>query len=346
MIERRSLTVDGVRLSFLEQGTATSHQPSLVLLHGLMGCAATMVPLMSELRADLHVIALDLPGAGGSERRRDISPTLAATATLTSHFLEALGLHQPCLLGHSHGGAVALQLAATAPETIRSLTLLAPAHPYFNEAHPLIRFYLSLPGRLFAYSMPWFPRWMQMMGLRRMAGPQSWDTPARLKPYRENLQTRGTMTHLLRLLETWHDDMDALRELLLTPLPTPALLIWGDSDRAVPPLSVIKLRAHLNYSEVAIMRGVGHRPAEERPRETAALIEEWISRPLTRVQNYSPNSSVSQERIAVLITESLGSGDPSMPAKKWSAPATHTTLFGSGAATSASSSAARGANAS
>lgn len=335
MTERRHLSIDGVRLSFLEQGTPTPGQPSLILLHGLMGCADTMRPLMNALQDRLHVIALDLPGSGRSERRSDIVPSLAATAALTSKFIEALGLDNPCLLGHSHGGAVALQLAATQPAFLRSLTLLAPAHPYFDEGDPLIRFYLTLPGRLFAYTMPWYPRWMQMIVLRRMAGPRSSDTLEKLKPYRENLQTRGTMSHLLRLLTTWHEDMSALHKLLRTPLPTPTLLIWGDSDIAVPPMSVVELRAHIRYSELHLLPGVGHRPAEEAPKKTAALIEEWLDRPNDRVQHYSPNSSVSQDRIAAFRPSSFGIGDSGIPAKKWSAPSTQTTRLGSGADTNA-----------
>jgi len=321
MIERRHIDLDGLRLSYLEKGSPG--EPSLVLLHGLMGCADTMLPMMKELHDGLHVVALDLPGSGLSERRRDIVPTLAATAKLTTHFFQALNLH-----GHSHGGAVALQLAATQPAVLRSLTLIAPAHPYFDEGDPLIRFYLTLPGRLFAYSMPWYPRWMQMMGLRRMAGPKSWDTLEKLKPYRENLQTPGTMKHLLRLLSTWHEDMTGLRKLLRTPLVTPTLLLWGDSDRAVPLRSVVELRAHLQYSELRLLPGVGHRPAEETPQQTAALIQDWLARPVSSLAAYSPNSAESQERIAALIASSLEAGDPAIPAKKWSAPSTQTTRFG------------------
>jgi len=320
MIERRNLTLDGIRLSYLEQGTQTPGQPSLILLHGLMGCADTMRLLMDALRPDLHVLALDFPGSGRSERRRDIVPTLAANATLTAHFIQALKLDRPGLLGHSHGGAVSLQLAATHPNLVRSLTLLAPAHPYFDEGDPI-----------FAYTIPWYPSWMQMIGLRRMAGPKSWDTLAKLKPYRENLQTRGTMSHLLRLLGTWHEDMSLLRKHLRSPLATPALLIWGDSDRAVPPISVHELRARLRYSELHILKGVGHRPAEEAPQKTAALIEEWLDRSQSRIDSYSPNSSLSQDRIAAFITSSFGAGDPGIPAKKWSAPSTHTTRLGSDA---------------
>jgi pimeloyl-ACP methyl ester carboxylesterase len=310
MIQRNHLQLDGLRLSYLEQGTAVEDQPTLVLLHGLMGCAETFVPLMEELGAGQHVIALDLPGAGQSERREDIDARLLPTAELVASFLKMLNVTRPVLLGHSHGGAVALSVAARYREMVRSLVLLAPAHPYFEEANPLIRFYLSLPGRLFAYTMPWFPEWLQMVGLRRMAGPQSWDTLERLKPYRENLQTPGTMAHLLRLLKTWHKDMLGLRKALRKHLHTPAMVVWGDSDRAVPVQSAGELRRHLVQSELVVMPGVGHRPAEERPAEVAGFVREWIARDsVVESVGYSPTSVESQVRMASLMTPSLDVGD-------------------------------------
>jgi pimeloyl-ACP methyl ester carboxylesterase len=309
MSERRYLQLDGLRLAYLEQGTAAKDTPSLVLLHGLMGCAETFVPLMQEL-AGQHVIALDLPGAGLSERRKDIDATLAATTTNVADFLTALDLRQPILVGHSHGGTVGLSLATRHREMLRALVLLAPAHPYFDEGEPVIRFYLSLPGRIFAHSMPWYPQWLQMMGLRRMAGPQSWDTPERLKPYRDNLRMKGTMAHLLKLLRTWQPDMAALREALIDPLSLPILMLWGDSDRAVPASSSAELREHLLHSEMHILPGVGHRPAEERAALVADYITHWQQELLTQEPvAYSANSSATQLLTASLITASFEPGD-------------------------------------
>jgi pimeloyl-ACP methyl ester carboxylesterase len=335
MLQRRHLNLDGLNLAYLEKGSPSQTTPSLVLLHGLMGSAETFAPLMRSLGHDQHVVALDLPGSGLSERRADIDPSLPSTARYVGRFLDELQLRRPIVLGHSHGGAVALYLAATRPNLLRSLVLFAPAHPYFRESDPVIRFYLSLPGRLIAYSMPWFPQWLQMIGLRRMAGPQSWDTPERLKPYRENLRTSGTVEHLLRLLRGWKSDMEGLQVLLRTPLSPPVKLVWGDCDRAVPFRSSTELRKHLLVSEFQLLAGVGHRPAEEQPELVADIVAEWIERIspasedegagwLDFVPVYapgpsslpSPNSFAIQDRMAAFITSSFELGESAVPAKK------------------------------
>ena len=310
MLERRYLSIDGLSWSFLEKGNASQERPTLVLLHGLMGCAQTFAPLMESLGNDLHIVALDLPGAGESERRSDVDPRLLATAEQVARVLSMLGIHRPVVLGHSHGGAVALSLAARYRDSVRSLVLLAPAHPYFEEGDPLIRFYLSLPGRLFAYSLPWYPRWLQLLGLRRMAGKYSSDTLEHLRPYRDNLRIPGTIHHLLRLLKNWKKDFSGLHKALRKPLAIPSLIVWGDYDRAVPLESAPALRERLLRSELVVLRGIGHRPAEETPAAVAHLVHEWLERDSAAESvRYSPKLSASQSRSAALIPSSLEVGD-------------------------------------
>jgi abhydrolase domain-containing protein 6 len=309
MSERRYLNLDGLQLSYLETGAAMEGRPTLVLLHGLMGSAATFLPFMNELDSNLHVIALDLPGAGLSERRADLAADLKSTTLCVAGVLDALELKKPIVLGHSHGGAIALRLAAKYPERLTSIALLAPAHPFFDEATEVIRFYLSLPGRIFAHTMPWFPQWIQMMGLRRMAGPQSWDTPERLAPYRENLRVPGTIAHLLKLIRTWHDDMASLGRLLRKPLSTPTLVLWGACDRAVPVYTATELCSHLQQSELHVLPGVGHRPAEETPAKVAELIQQMVLAYSAEAAGYSPNSSPIHNRIAPLMTSNFEAGD-------------------------------------
>ena len=276
MVERRSIQAVGRRLLFLEKGRRVAGEASLVVIHGLMGTAATFLPLLAEMAEDRHVIALDLPGAGGSERDPKMGASLANATESVLKALDALELERPVLVGHSHGGSVSMYLAANAPQRTSGLVLIAPAHPYFRHADQLIGFYLSPLGKVFAHTLPWYPQWVQMAGLRRMAGPKSWDSPERLVPYRENLRTRGTIPHLLKLLRTWHTDMAELRALLECPFRTPTMLIWGDHDRAVPVSTAENLMRRLLSSDLRVFEGVGHRPAEERPKLTAAVIEEWL----------------------------------------------------------------------
>ncbi len=116
----RFMTVDGVRLHYLERGRG---EP-LVLIHG----NGTMIQdfLVSgvvDALAERHrVILIDRPGYGYSERPRALW-TPRAHATLFEKALRRLGVTQAVVLGHSWGSLVAVALALQAPQMVRSLVL-------------------------------------------------------------------------------------------------------------------------------------------------------------------------------------------------------------------------------
>src|SRR5919202_763129 len=85
--------------------------------------AGETVPAGAEQRT---TYALDLPGHGGSSK--DVGeatvPSLAATVL---GFMDAKGIGRAHLVGHSMGGAVALELALSHPDRVASATLVCPA---------------------------------------------------------------------------------------------------------------------------------------------------------------------------------------------------------------------------
>lgn len=116
------LTVDGVRLHYLERGRGEA----VVLIHG----NGTMIEdfmvsgLVSQLAERHRVIVIDRPGYGYSTRPRGWW-TPRAHATLFRNALAQLGVDQAVVLGHSWGTLVALALAIQAPTLVRGLVLVS-----------------------------------------------------------------------------------------------------------------------------------------------------------------------------------------------------------------------------
>ncbi len=108
---RSTVTVNGLALSYLEWGAPGEERPSLLCLPGLVATAESFAAMADCLRSDQHVVAVDLPGNGGSETRRDLDVSFAGLAQLIVAFVPAAGLRRPVVVGHSHGGAVALRMA-------------------------------------------------------------------------------------------------------------------------------------------------------------------------------------------------------------------------------------------
>ncbi|WP_170390795.1 alpha/beta fold hydrolase [Ruegeria arenilitoris] len=119
------LPVNGGSIHYVEQGDP--EKPTVVLIHGLTGQLQHFTYAMTDLLADdFHVIAVDRPGCGYSTRDHARLATLPEQARMVHEFLEAKGVSQAILVGHSLGGAVSLAMALDNPERVRALALLAP----------------------------------------------------------------------------------------------------------------------------------------------------------------------------------------------------------------------------
>jgi pimeloyl-ACP methyl ester carboxylesterase len=101
--------------------------PSLLLLHGLgHWTQAAWDPVAQRLAASHRVVAIDLPGFGASARpdvRYDLPFFRGVVAAVAHEF----GAEPFALVGHSLGGMIAADFAATFPERVGRLGLIAPA---------------------------------------------------------------------------------------------------------------------------------------------------------------------------------------------------------------------------
>jgi pimeloyl-ACP methyl ester carboxylesterase len=114
--------VNGLSLYYEEHGEG---EP-LVLLHGGIGAAELLAPIVPALAAGRRVIAVDLQGHGHTaDIDRPLRPELMAgdIAALIEH----LGLERADVMGYSLGGLVALRTAIQHPERVRRLVLVSVA---------------------------------------------------------------------------------------------------------------------------------------------------------------------------------------------------------------------------
>jgi 3-oxoadipate enol-lactonase len=107
------------RISYVEQGQGAP----LVFLHGIGGDAACWQPQLNVFAEDYRVLAWNMPGYCGSEPLREM--TFPGLAEALLRLLDRLDIERAHLVGHSMGGMVAQELAATWPGRLRSLVLVA-----------------------------------------------------------------------------------------------------------------------------------------------------------------------------------------------------------------------------
>lgn len=116
--------VSGVRLRYVDEGSG----PPLLLVHGLGASHTDWQKQIEFYSRVFRVIAPDLRGHGGTEGEGPYN--VERMATDLSLLLEQLKVGSFFLIGHSMGGAVALQLALFKPERVKKL-ILADTLPSF-----------------------------------------------------------------------------------------------------------------------------------------------------------------------------------------------------------------------
>jgi len=132
----------GARVHYLHAGTG----PPMLLIHGMVGSSANWSGNIDALARHASVYAIDLVNMGKSQRVSGVDPTLKATANRIVAVMDALNLAQADIVAHSHGGSVALMLAALHPRRVRRMLLFAPANPYSRSSDLMVRVYSTRWG--------------------------------------------------------------------------------------------------------------------------------------------------------------------------------------------------------
>jgi len=122
--EMQSVAVNGTSLNYVSAGSG----PPVVLIHGNPGSHQDYtLSAFDKLSRSYHVVALDRPGHGYSERHNPRKTTVEVQADIICAALRKLSIHKPVLVGHSWGGSVVLAAAVAHGSDLSGIVLLAPA---------------------------------------------------------------------------------------------------------------------------------------------------------------------------------------------------------------------------
>lgn len=115
----------GIRIAYTDDGAA-DNPTTLVLIHGLGSNLKSWQKNTDSFSRHARCIALDLPGYGKSDKG-DYPYDVAFFAQTLREFVQALGLKNVTLVGHSMGGQIGLTAVLQDPGLAKKMVLLAPA---------------------------------------------------------------------------------------------------------------------------------------------------------------------------------------------------------------------------
>jgi pyruvate dehydrogenase E2 component (dihydrolipoamide acetyltransferase) len=247
----------------LRMGPEVPHEaaPPLLLIHGFGGDLQNWQFNQPDLATDRAVYAIDLPGHGGSSKSV-AAGGVPALAAAVREAMTALEIGRAHLVGHSLGGAIALQLALDDPARVGSVTVISSAGlgPDINRDY--IEGFIRADRRkemkatvetLFADpSLVSRDMVEDLLKYKRLDG-----VLAALRAIADGAFAEGRQVTILA---------DRLAELAV-----PVQAIWGEADRIIPATHAAAVTRH------HVLPGAGHMAHIERPADVNRLIAEFVS---------------------------------------------------------------------
>jgi pimeloyl-ACP methyl ester carboxylesterase len=226
--------------------------------------------MWDQLAVHAHLVAVDLPGYGRSQRRDGLlSPQ--AMGEFVIRLADVFGLEHPHVVGPDIGTSAALFAAARHPERLRSLVVGSGGAALPLALGGVLNDWVTAPGLEEFRSLD--PRAIVAGAL---AGIVFYQLP---DPVREDYLSSyegDRMVEAMRYVRSYPAELPLLRDLLPQTL-IPVQIIAGGRDWAVPPVNGYFLADRLPHSRLDILNA-GHFTWEDAPNEFARLVIDWWRR--------------------------------------------------------------------
>jgi pimeloyl-ACP methyl ester carboxylesterase len=258
--------VKGAIVNYRQRGKGDT----LLLVHGWNASSAMWALNLRGLAAGRRVIAVDLPGHGGSGLPGGFEPDLAGYAGFLEDLRRALYLPSFELVGHSMGGCIALSYALSHPGRVSRLVLVGT--PARRQAiNRLSR--VPVPGYGFElFHRAQGPRLRSYMLKRSLANPGEVPPEA----FEENVRAAAVESHAVFRATSSFVRRVSFDEEEISRLDRPVLLLWGEEDKTVSAKEAYRLRELLPRANLAFIPRAGHSPQLESPRLFDELVLRFI----------------------------------------------------------------------
>ena len=254
--------VDGSMVRVLTRSSATDNRRPVLLINGL-GSKLEMWGLFVNTLQDRPLLMFDLPGITGTPAH-DLPLTMAGLARWITQLMDAEGVDQVDVIGYSWGGALAQQLARSAPSRVCSLVLSSTNYGFSGMA--------ALPSSPFPYLGPAEGR----DNLWDLFSAAIGGTVGERDPIRAIVNVLDPST---TPLEGYWRQVVALTGWTSIPwlheLDVPTLVVAGDEDPYIATSTTRRLAKSIPGARLELIQGGGHLLPISQPARVAILVEDF-----------------------------------------------------------------------
>jgi pimeloyl-ACP methyl ester carboxylesterase len=264
--------VDGLNLTYRELGSG----PPVLLLHGWPTSSFLWREVMVPIARSNRVLALDMPGFGGSDKPVDVRYDFEYFESALDGFLERLGVDDVALAGHDLGGPVGVHWALKNSDRVTKLALLNTLlYPEFSDA--VLEFVQMLmdPEQRDKVTSPEGLEEAMRLGL----ADESNLTEEVLSGVRDPFQTEESREALAKAGIELRVEGFAEIGRGLGSLRMPVRIVYGAGDRILPDVAetMARVKKDLPQAEVTALPNRGHFVQEESPEEVGDLLARFFA---------------------------------------------------------------------
>lgn len=245
------------KMHYVEHGTGPE---LIVFVHGFISTQLWWQPTLERLPASLRAFAIDLRACGESEHI-ETNHELAQYADDLQQFVEQVGAQKFILVGHSMGGAIAMQYALNHQDKLKALVLVDPMAAYGTRIPPDITAWIN--------AQQGNPEGIRQIILGAFATPPSGE-------YLEKLVEDGVRWSRSIYLGTMDDMARFSISDRLPEIKIPTLVTWGDKDTVIPFSAIVDIFTKIPGCALEVWHGVGHSGPIEIPDRFVELLTRFI----------------------------------------------------------------------
>jgi pimeloyl-ACP methyl ester carboxylesterase len=262
----RFRTIDGLSIRFAVSEDRDDHA---LLLSPWPESLLAFEPTWARLAEHTHLVAIDLPGFGHSQRS-DALLSPRAMGEFVIRVADAFGLEHPHAVGPDIGTGALLFAAAMYPGRLRSLVVGSGGSAFPLQLGGVLKDWVEAPD-LEGYRSA-DPRQIVAGALTDI---ERYALPDYVREDYLSSYEGDRMVESMGYVRTYPTELPALRD-LLSEIQTPVQIIAGARDPAVPPVNAEYLHERLPKSKLDII-DAGHFTWEDAADDYAALITSWWS---------------------------------------------------------------------
>lgn len=266
------LTVNGAPTYCYTGGKAfDAAKPTAIFIHGVLNDHSVWI-LQTRYLAHhgWNVLAVDLPGHCRSAGEPPASVEQAADFVLA--LMDAAGLQQAALIGHSFGSLIALEAASKAPQRVSQLVLVGIAFP-MRVSPALLEASVSDPMKALAM-VNVFSR-ATLAPPPSALGPGTWVYGASMALGRRVLASNPKVNVFytgFKACDSYQNGLQAM-----TQVTCPVLFVLGKTDQMTPPKAAQELIKLAKDAQVVYLPG-GHQQMNETPEEMLAALSRFLTK--------------------------------------------------------------------